>query len=361
MTIFAGIVVVFSAVRLIIAFVNWQSPSSLESVSRANDDHLAILVPARNEEGQIPYLLSDLRGLPGQEIIVLDDHSTDGTKQVAEEYQTQLPGLRVIEGEELPEGWLGKPWACHQLAQATDADYLLYLDADVRINPEVIPKAVNVMKKKGLALLSFFPLQIMRSFGEKLVVPNIYYILVTLLPLPWIEKFQNPAISAANGQFMLFDGETYRHKAWHEQAHQSKVEDITIMQKLKAQGLRGAAEISTEYLHCRMYGGFRDAIEGFSKNFRTFFGESWILAVFFLVFAFLGIWLIIPFFEGLALACLAVEFLVLRPIVALTLGIGIFEMVILGPLQMVVTTYLAIVAFRKSLTRKHQWKGRPIG
>ena len=362
MVIFTGIVCLLLLVRLVIAIINWQTKPLHKYAEPQVEGRIAILIPARNEAQNLPELLTDLQGLKGvnAKIYVLDDHSTDTTKRIAESFQCRLPNMKIIEGSPLPEGWMGKQWACHQLAQEAEEDYLLFLDADVRIDPQLVPKAVNLLKNKDLALFSIFPRQIMKTFGEKLVVPSVYYILVTLLPLRMVEKVQNSALSAANGQFMLFDGNTYRKQEWHRIVKQSTVEDMAIMQEVKKQGFQGMVEISRDFLRCRMYSGFREAVNGFSKNFKYFFGGSWVLTVLFLLFGTAGLWLVIPVYYQVSVIGLAVEFAVLRPVVAITVGFGIFEAVVLGPLQMATTIYLGIVAFLKSKTKRNQWKGRPI-
>jgi chlorobactene glucosyltransferase len=105
---------------------------------------------------------------------------------------------------------MGKNWACHQLAAQAEGQYLLFVDADVQIGPEFIQSALHEVKTKNLALLSVFNDQLMYTLGEKLVVPLMHYILLTLLPLRLVYRTKDPRIAAASGQCMVFEAATYR-------------------------------------------------------------------------------------------------------------------------------------------------------
>ena len=96
-------------------------------------DRISVIIPARNERNNLGRLLPSLLNQPDQphEIIVVDDHSDDGTGDYAREL-----GLRVVDGAELPEGWMGKTWACHQGAEVSSGEWLLFLDADIEVQPD---------------------------------------------------------------------------------------------------------------------------------------------------------------------------------------------------------------------------------
>src|SRR5690606_20443965 len=113
--------------------------------------------------------------------------------------------LEYIPGEELPAGWTGKNWACYQLAARAKGKYLLFLDADVAVSPDAIQSAVFEFEGKNVQMLSVFPTQKIKSPGEWLIVPLMDWLILTFLPLLRVYKSARPSISAANGQFILFD------------------------------------------------------------------------------------------------------------------------------------------------------------
>src|SRR5690606_28081384 len=128
----------------------------------------------------------------------------------------------------LPKGWLGKNNACHNLAQHAKGKYLLFLDADVRVGDSIIKNTVSFTKKHKLGLLSIFPMQIMETLGEQSTVPNMNYILLSLLPLLLVRNTNFSSLAAANGQFMHFHAEIYPQTLPHQRMKNSKVEDIKI-------------------------------------------------------------------------------------------------------------------------------------
>jgi Glycosyltransferases, probably involved in cell wall biogenesis len=291
---------------------------------------------------------------------VLDDASSDETATVVRTYQASLPNLQLLEGQPVPEGWLGKPWACHQLAQAVKADYYLFIDADIRLGPDALKNAVAVMQRQQLSLYTLFPKQEVRSLGEKLTVPVAYYTLATLIPLSLVARSSNPAFRAANGQFMMLTGGQYHLNQWHLQVGDHQVEDMAIMQAMKEKGLKVAASLTHEHMSCRMYTGFREAVQGFSKNFRAFYADSWVFMGFFLVFGIIAPLLLVIPFPAEAGLLLSAELLGTRLLAARLLGYCQREAVLLAFPQMAVTVYLAAYSLLNNIYKQNQWKGRPI-
>ncbi len=285
-SVLAWMVMVFLVIRLGVVLGNWWFRFTLVPPDTRSEGGVSVLIPARNEAHNIPRLLKSLEDTYGlvSEIIVYNDQSEDNTAGVVMAQAVKDSRIRLIPGDLLPEGWLGKNHACHRLAHSASGDYLLFLDADVLVGREAIEIALFQMKKRKLALFSFFPVQVMKSLGEWLVVPHVNIILVSLLPLYFTWKMPWPVFSAANGQFMFFDAPTYRHYRFHERVRSTAVEDIAIgqlMKKLKLKILTGLAPGS---LQCRMYSGFKEARNGIARSVLFFFGGSlyfgWLYALF---------------------------------------------------------------------------------
>ncbi|PKO95807.1 MAG: hypothetical protein CVU12_08230 [Bacteroidetes bacterium HGW-Bacteroidetes-7] len=283
MTIFGWILLFFLTIRLIVSFVNftWNYlvRRELSNYCKAKENELipswSILIPARNEENSIGNLLEDIIKLNDKpcEIIIYDDNSTDRTRDIVMEYQKRLPELRLIEGE-LPEGWLGKNNGCHKLASVAKGNYLLFLDADVRIDSNLATKYLNYAFSKNLSLLSIFPNQILENRDSKISTPIMNWILLSLLPLPLVKNCSWSSFSAANGQFMLFKADDYTLLKPHERFRMSRAEDIEISRYYKKERKLTATLAGDGSIRCNMYNRLNDAINGFSKNVFYFFGNS---------------------------------------------------------------------------------------
>ena len=273
----------FTILQLIIALVNIIFYPKLPAGTLIERPLVSILIPARNEEKNIGNILDDIlhQDYTEIEVIVFNDISTDRTAEIVREYALADGRITLTDSDFLPEGWLGKNWACQSLSKKAKGDFLLFLDADVRIGNELILNAVSFAKNFKLALVSIFPKQIIKTIGEKITVPNMNYILLSLLPLILVRKLGNPSIAAANGQFMFFDSRIYKSMQPHLKMKNNKVEDIGISRYLKSEKQRIACLVGDNTIQCRMYNGFNDAVNGFSKNVTAFFGNSLILALVF--------------------------------------------------------------------------------
>ena len=354
---------VFAVIRFMVSFVNWISRSYLpRKYTLGHTPFVSVLIPARNEEKNISKLLRDLASVkyPSMEILVYNDSSTDNTAGIVKEFVSHHTNIRLIEGSPLPEGWMGKNFACHQLASLAKGDWLLFLDADVRINPLIIEKSIAYADKHQLKLLSIFPTQIMPSPGSKLVVPIMNWILLSLLPLPLIRLSGWSSLSAANGQFMFFRSEEYRNVLPHKLFRNNQVEDIVINREYKRRKMKVATLLGANDIHCKMYSGLQEGIEGFSKNVFQFFGGSGILTVLFALITTLA-----PFWLFLFNTCM-------YGLIYLAMIVAIHVLVSLSSSQSVVNNVLLIIpqqlvfwriilsAFVKLKNKTLTWKDRNI-
>ncbi|GAO31449.1 glycosyltransferase [Geofilum rubicundum] len=292
---------VFMAMLLLrfgVVLVNWATPVHLSDklglVSADSAPLVSILIPARNEAHNLPSLLSDIKKLdyPHLEVLVCNDHSTDGTPEVLKEYAADWAGLNYFDSDPLPEGWMGKNFACHQLAQRASGDWLLFLDADVRLKRDAICRALADARRKGVSLLSVFPQQIMKTKGERQTVPVMNWILLSMLPLVAVRLPWFSALAAANGQFMLFEASVYRRHEWHRQVWNQNVDDIVIARTMKRQGQSIVVLTGDEDVLCRMYTTREEAIQGFARNMHHFFGGHRLWMTWFVILA----WIRMPYF-----------------------------------------------------------------
>jgi glycosyltransferase involved in cell wall biosynthesis len=358
----AWFVILFTLLQLLIAFVNFIFRSKLPKGNLGEKPLVSILIPARDEEKNIGNILNDIlhQDYFEIEVIVFNDLSSDRTAEIVKEYALPDSRISLLNSDLLPEGWLGKNWACHTLSEAAIGEYLLFLDADVRVGNGLIANAISYAKHFKLALVSIFPKQIIKTFGEKFTVPNMNYILLSLLPLILVRKSGFSSLAAANGQFMLFDSKIYKTYKLHEKMKSKMVEDIEIARYLKNRKNKIACLVGDSSIQCRMYSSFKEAINGFSKNVSAYFGNSVILATLFWLittFGFLIVLFELPllFFSGFMVA-----FILTRIIISIISKQSIKDgLLFLIPQQMSCGLFI-FKAFINNNIKSYQWKGRAI-
>jgi len=360
----AGCLVLFlTFLRFAVALLNWLSRPYLPHVTRDRSrlPSLSVLIPVRNEEKNIGTLLGSLALLPYEnaEIIVYDDGSTDSTAEVVSACARIDGRLRCISGDELPEGWTGKNHACHRLAEEAKNDYLLFLDADVTAGDDLLKRAVSYASGHRLALLSMFPRQKMRSTGEKIVVPFMFRILLSLLPLFLIRRCRWTSFSAANGQMMLFHGATYWRYRFHERVKDRMAEDIEIMRLIKRSGLRGDTLVGRKEIECRMYRSYNEGVNGFSRNIFSMFGNS---LTFLLLFAVTGLvgWVILLGLPWQFAVTYFIMVISLNAMIALTSRQRVSENLQWLIPGIAAFYHIAFLAVRRRARKNFEWKGRKI-
>ena len=326
-----------------------------------NRSFVSVLIPARNEEKNIEKCIKGIlaQDYQNKEIIVLDDNSTDNTLKLAASFNNNK--IKIIKGKELPSDWLGKNWACHQLAQKAKGEYFLYVDADVELTPEVISSAVYELEKSNVTLLSIFPTQIIKSFGEHLIVPLMNWLLLTFLPLRFVYTSSSKSFVAANGQFMLWRRADYLNLGGHQSVKHKVVEDMELARLAKQNKLKVKTMLGSKLVFCRMYETFNQAYNGFTKNFFAGFllpPFSFLVIILFLLIAF-----VLPFLflmQPVYSFILIVLILITRISVSIVSNQNLFINVLLHPAQMLLMFWIGIISLIKFKTNRLEWKQRKL-
>lgn len=268
-------IVIFLAFGLFTVIFNSLTVRRLDQYPPAKSwPRVSILIPARNEEDVIEACLTSLllQEYPDFEVLVLNDHSTDNTGQILDRLAKAFPQLRVLNGKPLPPGWYGKHWACHQLAQAASGELLLFTDADTRHTPDMLRRSVSTLIAEEADLLTVFPLEEVITWGERLIVPFIGFGIFTFLPIRLIQNLRWATLSITVGQFMLFRRSVYEAVGGYEAVRDDVLDDVRLGQRIIHAGYAWRLRDGTRQVICRMYHGFWDAVEGFSKNLFAIFG-----------------------------------------------------------------------------------------
>ena len=207
-----GGIVIFLAILLLISFINLLTLKRLGKFpDPLHSPRVSLLVPARNEarniEGCVRGLLA--QDYPAFEVIILDDESTDGTGEILERLVAEDARLRVIHGQPLPAGWLGKNWACQQLSQAAGGEYLLFTDADTCHDPLMLRDSIAAALATNADLLSGMPHQEVKTWSEQLLVPILAWSFMAFIPIALAERVRAAFLSVSIGQFLLFRRSAY--------------------------------------------------------------------------------------------------------------------------------------------------------
>ena len=239
------------------------------------EERLFVLIPARNEAANIGECLRGLLATAeptcplALTFLVLDDGSDDGTDAIVADIAAQDGRVHLMRGEPITPGWAGKVWACRQLGEAAleqGADWLLFLDADTRSRPELLPASLAHAQITNAGMVSTFPYQETHSFWERVVLPMLHFLIITFLPVRMVWESQFPQLVAACGQFELFSAEAYRAVGGHGSIPRSFHDGLQLARRVKAAGRAVRLCDGSQLISCHMYAGGRAVWNGFTRN-----------------------------------------------------------------------------------------------
>jgi glycosyltransferase involved in cell wall biosynthesis len=229
---------------------------------------ISVIIPARNEEVSLADCLQSLVTQSGVEfeIIVVDDHSTDRTREIAESFR----GVRVVEASPLPEGWTGKNNAVSCGARQARGEWLLFTDADTVHLPGSLAGAIKEAQENGAEMLSYSPEQIAVTFWEMATLPVVFAELARQYSPSKVSDPASP-IAAANGQYILIRRETYDAIGGHAAIASDILEDVALARAVKISGRKILFRYATDRVRTRMYRNYRQLRDGWTKNLALLF------------------------------------------------------------------------------------------
>jgi len=234
-----------------------------------NRPRVSVIVPARNEGRNIARCVRSILSSRYEplELIVVDDHSTDGTADIARAAAAGDARFLLLENTPLPNGWFGKQWACTTGAAAASGALLLFTDADTMHAPDLLPRAVNLLLREGSDLLSVVGRQEMRSFWERLLQPQVFWLLVVRYgSTESVNSARRPVNVIANGQYLLIRREAYDAAGGHASVRDKVAEDLALAQRFVRLDRRLRLVRGEEQLSTHMYGSLSELIDGWGKN-----------------------------------------------------------------------------------------------
>jgi chlorobactene glucosyltransferase len=256
----------------------WGRGWGLEPVDRAPAD-VRICVPARDEAGRIGRCVAAALATGAAEVVVIDDGSTDGTAAEAASHVDAR--LTVRPADPRPEGWAGKPWACACAANGATTRWLLFVDADVVLDPRAPTAAIQRASADGAAMLSLFGSWELGSFWERVAIPAIGWFIRGVLDLDAINRGTGvgPLGAFANGQFILVDRAAYDGFGGHGAVRAEVLDDVRIAARGRAAGVKLRLLWAPWAFRVRLYEDLAGIVQGYRKNLHEGTGRSKVAAI----------------------------------------------------------------------------------
>lgn len=252
---------------LVVGATRWGHDHGLARVEDGEDLDVRVCVPARDEVGKIGRCVTALAATGAREVVVIDDHSSDGTGDEARTAAGARAGITVQPGGPLAAGWSGKAWACHQAAEGARTRWLLFVDADVFVHPQAVASAIAHARQADAKLLSLFGTWDLGSPWERIVIPAVGWFIRGTIDLDRVNTAQPEAPAFANGQFILVEREAYEEWGGHGAVRDSVLDDVRMAQVARQRGHRLALRLAPWAFEVRLYRSLAEIVSGYRKNF----------------------------------------------------------------------------------------------
>jgi cellulose synthase/poly-beta-1,6-N-acetylglucosamine synthase-like glycosyltransferase len=356
-----NICLVLSLLILLNTVINSLFLLHLRNTSTSTDSSVVVLLPLRNEEINVVEIIENLKVQEGLRKIafhLIDDNSIDDTFSLAKNEITSDARFSLIHGEFLAPGWMGKPFALQQGLLQSRSDVVVIVDADVRLKPHALSRAISLLYERNLDFMSAYPRQIAVTWSERLIQPLLQWSWLATVPLRMAERSPNPAFAVANGQFFLARRGALEKIGGFQAVKNDVLDDIFLARTLLRSGYRGTVVDASEVASCRMYKSWKEIQSGYGKSLRRAFGGvvgSFIASGFLLATGLLPLILLL---RGSLAGLIAFIAICLSRIVSAKATDGKVSDSLLHPISSSALIYLIFYSWlaRKNIT----WKGRRL-
>jgi glycosyltransferase involved in cell wall biosynthesis len=349
-----------AALPLLIVILNSLTMRTIKaSTAKTITELVSILIPMRNEERNASKVIEAIGaqvGLQKSEFLVLNDHSQDLTQSILQNYNS----VNSLTGQDLPDGWLGKNYACHQLVAHSKGEYLVFLDADVRIAPRAISASITSMKYWGWDFVSPYPRQIAFTFIERLIQPLLQWSWLSSVFLRLAEKLRFKSMVIANGQFFVVKRSAYIASGGHKAIKSEILDDLELARLLVSSGFKGGVADGSSVAECRMYNNGKELFGGYSKSlWRAFGGIPG--TIFALTFLFLtGTLPFVIALTGNRWAWVGYTFIVMSRLIAALKTRSTISTAFLHPLSILLFIFLNLNSWTKKARGTLTWRDRSV-
>jgi chlorobactene glucosyltransferase len=256
----------------VVTYLRLRRSRSLDSESALppeNPPLVSVIVPARNEARNIERCVTSIlsTSYPNLELLVVDDSSIDGTGDVARRAAGNDQRARVVTNTSLPDGWIGKQWACATGAKIARGQILQFTDADTVHAADLVTRSINAIDRNGADLFSVAGRQELGGFWERVIQPQIF----TILSMRYggtesINDSTRVSDKIANGQCIFVKRAAYEAIGGHASVRTAVAEDLMLAQKFFAARKRVVLMVGVSQISTRMYASLREIIAGWRKN-----------------------------------------------------------------------------------------------
>jgi cellulose synthase/poly-beta-1,6-N-acetylglucosamine synthase-like glycosyltransferase len=341
----------------LINFLTIRIPQRDEEVKKA----VTVLAPMRNEAENVPEFISALSsqmGVKNLKFIVINDGSTDKTAQLLNTVIGSDSRFTVIDSPAQREGWLGKVSALQSGFDVATSDYIITLDADVRLEPNAIMRAITQLERLKLDFISPYPRQIAQTFPEKLIQPLLHWSWMSTIVLRLAEKFPRRSTAVANGQFFVVRKSALDAIGGFSTVSNQILDDIELARSLIASGYKGVVTEGSGIASTRMYASFDEIRQGYGKSLWKAFGGPLgsLIAITFLFIT--GVLPVLLILNGYLTGWFIYLYIAFSREISAIRSRGNPLYAFLHPLSSALLIYLIIYSWRKR--GSIQWKGRTV-
>ena len=341
----------------LINFVTIRIPKRDEEIKKS----VTVLAPMRNEAENVPEFISALSsqmGVKNLNFVIINDGSSDKTAELLTSVIDGDPRFSVIDSPIQRDGWLGKVSALQSGYESARSEFIITLDADVRLQPNAIMRAISQLERLKLDFVSPYPRQIAQTFAEKLIQPLLHWSWMSTVILRLAEKFPRRSTAVANGQFFVARKNALDAINGFESVNTKILDDIELARSLISAGYRGVVTEGSGIASTRMYSSFDEIRQGYGKSLWKAFGGPFgtVIAIAFLFVT--GILPILMILNGYLIGWLIYLYMVFSREISAIRSRSNPLFAFLHPLSSALLIYLIIYSWRNRGTI--QWKGRTV-